>query len=54
MPRDFALKFNNCSEILGKGPDRAPLHVGGSSMNRRALVTPTVSIKSDTCGADRR
>ena len=23
-------------------------------MNRRALVTPSVSIKSDTCGADRR
>src|ERR1035441_3291063 len=24
------------------------------SVNRRALVTPSVSIKSDTCGADRR
>ena len=24
------------------------------AVNRRALVTPSVSIKSDTCGADRR
>jgi hypothetical protein len=25
-----------------------------AGVNRRALVTPSVSIKSDTCGADRR
>jgi CHASE3 domain len=27
---------------------------GYAAVNRRALVTPSVSIKSDTCGADRR
>jgi hypothetical protein len=30
-------------------------HAGSVDIvNRRALVTPSVSIKSDTCGADRR
>jgi hypothetical protein len=43
-----------CHEALFTLGDKPELRYEAARVNRRELVTPSVSIKSDTCGADRR
>ena len=58
LPRHVALDLHGAMRCIDSAGELDQQAVAGglddAAVNRRALVTPSVSIKSDTCDADRR